>query len=94
MYVPILFDKGQILNPWLCSLENILDKCGHSNVWCDHESYHYNSSWIKTTINQRFEINFYKNGITIFRNRQRVLYIEFLKQILNVKATYSCYPVN
>lgn len=58
MYVRILFDKGQILNPWLCSLKNILDKCGLSNVWCDHESYHYNSSWIKTTINQRLRDQF------------------------------------
>lgn len=38
--------------------KNILDKCGLSNVWCDHESYHYNSSWIKTTINQRLRDQF------------------------------------
>lgn len=29
------------------------DKCGLSNVWCVHESYHYNTNWIKKTINQR-----------------------------------------
>lgn len=58
MYVRILCDKGQILNPWLCSLKNVLDKCGLSNLWCDHESYHYNSSWIKTTINQRLRDQF------------------------------------
>lgn len=53
MYILLLFDKGQILNPWLYSIKNTLDKCGLSNVWCVHELYHYNTNWIKKTINQR-----------------------------------------
>lgn len=58
LYVRRLFDKGEVFNPWMCFLKNILDNCGLSNIWCDIESLQFNIKSIKVTVNQRLKDQF------------------------------------
>lgn len=65
-------------------LKNILDNCGLSNIWCDHELYHLNTNWIKTTVNQRLRDEFFLQKW--HNNIQESSKGVSIKQVLNVNA--------